>query len=394
MELSMKSTLSLLFCFMLSFSVDAQTVLNFVYEGVSDSRDKSTARTEIFKKATEELTFKQIKEIIGDAKAEKHRSIIENRILKQSGKYILFMKGDSYKRTASGSEMTVTLKFSLDNLKSMLLAQGLFYKLEGPPKVLPLVSFIDRVNSQNYSWWSQDKQSTGKFFLAQQAEFFHAELAKALTEKGFYGMSPIKRQFSNSIPEPYRTEQLQVSDYGFLGEVFKAPIILKGNFKIKSIPQRDGFYKVDLKLIAIQSMNGRVIGEVVRSYETDSGDVRMAVRQTLQKKRVSIVKDLSLQLYEAWKRGTFGANLFYFTLEGRIPFNKMLEIKREILLKVPEIKSLRERRIDKNSYTFEMDASSSPKELVNIIKNKTFKTFKFKVEDVQGDSLALEVIRF
>lgn len=380
--------LTLFFAPMFSFA--SLDLISETYQGESTEAGRSQARKEIFNDAIAETSMKYIKQIIGEAKADRNKTIIENKVIKNSGKYIRFIKGKNFKKEKDKNSMEVELKLSLESLKALLLAQGLLYKLQGPPKVLPLISIQDRVNSKSYEWWAQNYTSD-KRFIMNKVKDFHESIKESFKEKGFYGLSPIQGRFSKTVPEVYQTPQMKSTDSLFLGEFFKSSIILKGYIRFRADRIQDKVYHVDVNLVAAQSTNGRIIGEVVRTYATAPGTFAGAISKKMKEVNEKISEDLTVQLYDAWQRGTFGANLFKLTINGMMPFNDVERIKEAILLKVSDIKSLRERLISKEGYVFEMDSSVNPKALSDAIKKQTFDGFNVSVTEVRTDGLSIEV---
>jgi hypothetical protein len=104
-------------------------------EAVSEKASMAGAKQEIFQLASDNISEKYIRQIIGDSKFEKNRDIIKNKVMSNSAKYILYIKGGQAERTASGIRMNVTMKLALKSLRQLLLNQGLLYEIEGPPKV-------------------------------------------------------------------------------------------------------------------------------------------------------------------------------------------------------------------------------------------------------------------
>jgi hypothetical protein len=351
--------------------------------------DKTFTRDELVQEAIENVSMENIKVLIGQAKAERNKAAIENKILKNSAKYILSMKAGNVEKVGNDMQLTVDLKVSVKNLRTLLLEEGLLYQLEGPPKVLPLVSVSDRVNSRQFSWWAPASEKENSF-NAEISDQFNKTLKDELNKIGFYGMSPVTAGFAKSDPEPYRNANLQRNDALFLGEYFKSSIVVRGEIISRLKPLTENIYLIDVRLEAIHSTNGRVLGEVVRSFETSPGAMRSTVQKKFQEVGERVASDMAVQLSEAWKKGTFGASLLKLTVKGDLNPREMDNFKKSVLMKIRDIKSLRERLLTADSTTFEIDSSSNPHQLAQAFKTTPLAPFMVQVGEVRADGIDIK----
>lgn len=366
-------------------------IVEATYRGENVDLSQASARQELFREAIQKVSMDYIYEIIGEQKANKNRELIRGKILKDSGKYVLSIKSDSPVQTTAGTaNIDVILKLSLKNLRAILLEEGLLYQSDGPPAVLPMISLVDRVNSKTLSWWTvEGSQESG--FLADQLESLHRHLKTDLRDNGFFGMSPVDKNFAQMIPRVFKTESPRTEDIMFIGEWMKAAIVIRGHVRLSAAEKMSDTYKVDIKLEALHSSNGRVIGEVIRSYETETGPFQIVTQKKMSEVSEQISKDLAVQLFDAWKRGTLGAALLRLTLRGSLNYQQLEQFKKTIISQVRDIKSLRERMFEPSSITFEVDASSSAKQLAEEITRQKFARFKVEVSNVKSDGLDLSV---
>ncbi len=374
----------------LGVSARAQEVLDIVHVSKKPANDKDITRDALTQAAIEDVSLENIKLLIGAAKAERNKAVIQNKILKNSNKYILSIKSSNSERVGNEVQMAVELKISLKNLRTLLLEEGLLYQLEGPPKVLPLVAISDRVNSRQYGWWYQQKDKDYSF-VAEIAEAFNKSLKDELSKIGFYGMSPLSSNFSGSVPEPYRIGNLQRADALFLGEFFKSSIVVRGEVLLRPKLNSDNIYLVDVRLEALHSSNGRVLGEVVRTFETAPGQFRAVAAKKFQEVGERIAADMSVQLSDAWKKGTFGSSLLRLTVRGSLAPRELDQFKKTILLQVRDIKSLRERFLQAGSTTYEIDSSTNTQQLAIAIRSAKLAPFNVEVNDVRPEALSIYV---
>lgn len=372
-----------------SSSAFTQEVLDLTIEGVSQAEDKNSARQEIFDKVIGEASLNYIRDLIGAQKLEKNRILIQNKVLKNSNKYVLFIKGTPLPSDGSGTKLNVSLKLSLKNLESLLLEEGLLYKTEGPPRVLPFVTFIDRTHSQTFTWW-QDRAMFSSI-LTDVAAMFFRKLKESLSKSGFYCMDPMKAPVAQGWPPFLRLESMGFEESQIAAELMSAQMVIRGQLIIDTSKVRNDAYRLDWKLTALQAGNGRVIGEVIRTYETESGSFNHVVTKKVSEVTEKMAADLSTQLSEAWKSGTFGANLIRLSVRGPIDYQQLQTLKKSIQEQVKEVRTLKERLFEPGRIVFEIDATTNAQGLVQAFQGKKFAQFKVEVQELAGEGIQLKV---
>lgn len=370
--------------------IQAEEILELTVEGSSAATNPAAARQAIFDSVIQESSVKYILDIIGQQKYDHNKALIRGKILKNSGKYILSMKSTPPAKVGNGYTMNVTLKVSLRNLQALLLEEGLLYKMEGFPQILPMVSFQDRVNGQTYSWWVSEAGADASFILNQNREFLN-KMRSSFRERGFFCLFPLGRGYRNMMPSTFFSENPRTEDYLFVGEFFEAQIVTKGYIRYGKARSKPDAYQIDVKIVAIHSGNGRIVGEVVRTYETESGPFQTSVQRKANEVLDTVTQDLSIQIFDAWKRGTFGANLLRLTVNGRLNYLQMSELKKAMLEQVRDIRSLKERFFETNRVIFEVDASSGIRQIGSILEKQGLKPFRISVSKITSDSLEIDV---
>jgi hypothetical protein len=178
-----------------------------------------------------------------------------------------------------------------------------------------------------------------------------------------------------------------------LGQYFQASIVVRGTVSVRAATDRTDVYTLDWKLTALHTGNGREIGEVVRSFETEPGPFQAVTQRKIQDVLPAVCSDLSSQLVEAWKSGTFGASLLKLTLHGDLDYPQMTQFKKFIAEQVKEIKTLRERLMGPGQLEFELDSSVSSEQLAQILKNKSFQNFRLILESQSSDGIVFKTQR-
>lgn len=333
-----------------------------VIEMTSTEKNQVTARQTMVNQATEKVSQDLIKEMIGEAKYNRNKSVITAKIVNKSARYIPFSKPGEMKETPSGFSMSVVMKVNPDDLQSLLLENGLLYESDGTPAVLPMVKFTDKVNSKSYSWWAEG-ESPNKTFLVKEGKYFEEKLKDAFSKVNFYALKPLTRHYFDMLPSSYQSESLRPEDVQRLSQVFSSPILLEGHIQFLKSPTRSEAQMIEIKLTASQSSNGRVIAEVSRQFETDMGAFEVVIDRKMKEVLEGTTQDLANQVLEAWQRGALGSSLYKLTIRGRISLKEQEAFKTALKNKVREVKNIRERLITSDGLTYEVDASIGPQEL-------------------------------
>jgi hypothetical protein len=368
----------------------AQEVIDVTKQVTVKAEDAASAKQLLMDAAVEEVSNESIKGLIGEEKTLRSADIIKNKIVKQSGRYILSSKGLNFDKKGDDYLMDFEMKISLKGLRSLLLENGLLYELSGPPKVLPLIQITDRVDGRRFGWWYQaaTKEHT---FLFTQLEELHKGLRDELQKIGFYSMTPLSSHLAQSVPETYRGENLQRADYLFLGEYFKSSVVIRGQVIFRLKPNNENIYLIDTHLEAIHTGNGRMMAEVVRTYETEPGPFRTVVVKKFNEVAPKLSADLSSQLSEGWKKGTFGASVIRLAVVGKVTPLQLDDFKKTVVLQLRDIKSLRERIIEARKTTYEVDSSVLPQQLAQAFRGTQFTKYNVNVEDVSTDGITVRV---
>ncbi len=359
----------------------SRDVVDVTVEADSEKSSQSQARQDIFKKAIEKVSQQYIEQIIGEAKYSKHKETIENKIIRQSGKYVLFIKSQNVQASESGGvHMTVAMKVSLKSLQKLLLEQGLLYKISGPPKVLPMIQIQDRINGASFTWWT-GAVGNSSGLLKAQVDILHDSLRKDLLPRGFYSIYPTRGGYKGALPAIFRMDQMPTEDALFIGDYFDSQIVIAGALLFKKSHKRSGAIEVDVKLTARHTSNGRVVGEVIRTYQTESGPMNRVINEKTREVFPTISKDLTIQLHDAWKSGTFGTTLIRLTINGELNFQRLKMFKEQFLNQVAGVKTLRERKFLPGKVIFEIDSDSSVDQLSKAIAKTSFQDFQVRVAE-------------
>jgi hypothetical protein len=383
-----------LLSFVLSIGVfaQAQEVIDINYISRSAPTDKTPSRDSLTQNAIESASLDNIRLLIGSAKTERNLKIIREKIIPNSSRYILSLQNGAIARKGNSMTMPVDMKLSLKNLRAVLLEEGLLYQIEGSPKVLPIVHFEDRIGSRQYAWWvpTATKNTDDLVELSAKIE----NLLKArLATINFVGTTPQAAKLSTTVAPQYRMVNLQKSDSQSLGEQLKNQVVIRGDIAIRPKPSSDSLFLLDIKLEALHSANGRVIGDVSRTFETEAGPYRIVMARKLNEVAEKTIDELVTQIGDVWKSGSFGATLLKLTVLGNLNAKDMEQLKRTIPLQVRDVKSVKERLLEARVTTYEIDATGVPQQIAQGIKSAKWEPFKVSVKEILPDGLVIEANR-
>lgn len=324
------------------------------FTGTSEATTPQAARREIQEKAAQKISEDLIKELIGEERYTKNKTLIQNKIEKLSNRYIPFAKPSELLQEGTTYKMTVNVKVSLKDLKTLLQEQSLLSENDTVPLALPLITFTDRVDLKSFRWWKPE-EGANKAFLISQNRHFENALRGAFQKYSFYLIKT--SSLGLQIPRSYQNERLSLEDMQFLSHYFGAPVIIDGQVQYTKSVESSSRYRIDVKLTALQVSNGRPIADVSRKFETETGPFESSVDKKVRETVEATSQELASQVYEAWQRGSLGSTVLRLTFRGKIPFNQKEAFKEKLKSQVREIHNIRERLVTADSEAYEVDTN-------------------------------------
>src|SRR4051794_3137010 len=111
------------FFFSIFFYLDlsrASDVLDFQMQEESTLTEQPQAREQMLASAVEKVSTQVIRNAIGGEVYQKNEEMIADQILKSSDRFVIMVKPGAIEPNGQGFKMTVGLKVSLANLRSLL----------------------------------------------------------------------------------------------------------------------------------------------------------------------------------------------------------------------------------------------------------------------------------
>ncbi|MEK6772400.1 MAG: hypothetical protein AABY64_00545 [Bdellovibrionota bacterium] len=383
-----------LFFFVGTNLVQAQEIVNLVEKSITgDSDDPSevVAKKEIQEEAINKVTEEILKDLIGSERVSKNNALIQNKIYRQWTKYIPYIKNNEIILKDKKFHMTVQMKLSVSNLRSLLKLQGLLIEDSTTPIFIPLVTFVDRVNAQQYQWWRAEvyKNST---FLNLQNQKFEKTLGQAFFKSGLNLIEPSSQKLHEQIPFAFQNENWTLEDDQFLALYFLSNVVLDGQVVIEKHPDLRDVYKIDFKIAAIQVNNGRSLAELQRRVDTEKGSYNMVVEKKMNELLETLMADLSTQVFDVWQRGSIGATLIRLSLKGKLSPLNQEALKEKLKSNITQIKNIKERLISTDMLVYEIDTTSNPKELSQKIQDLKIPGFQLQKLNDTDKEIAFQIL--
>ncbi len=361
----MKLKALLILTILFSVKLYAQEIIDLVEKTVSSESEESsevTAKKEIQEEAIHKATGDILKDLIGNERFSKNLALIQNKIYRQWSKYIPYIKNNEIVQKDKKFSMTVQMKISVANLRSLLKIHGLLIEESSTPVFIPLVTFVDRVNSQQFQWWRLELNREANF-LSSQNQKFEKKLGQAFFKSGLQLIEPFSRKHYEQIPFVFQNEKWTLEDAMFLTLYFHANVILDGQIIIDKNPDQRDSYRVDIRIAALQVSNGRYLAELQRKFDTEKGMFATVIDKKLAEVIDTLAADLSTQVYDVWQRGSIGASLIRMSLRGKLSPLNQEGLKEKLKSNIAQIKNIKERLISTDQIVYEIDTTSNSKEL-------------------------------
>lgn len=379
--------------FLLSHPVRAQQVelVDRTFSGLSKEKTPQGAKKDIQDQAAQKISEEIIKDLVGDDKFLKNKSLIQAKIIKNYPRYIPFVKPSALVKQGEEFKMSVSLSVSLVDLKQLLQVNSLLNENDAIPVVLPAISWIDRVEGRSYRWWLPfDKNSQG--FLLKEGRLLENALRSSFQKNNFYLIKPTESGLGVSIPVDFKEEKISTGESAqFFAQYFNAPLMIDGQILINKGERNN--YRIEIRMTALQVSNGRAVADVSRRFDTDSGSMENAVDKKLREVIEATTNDLASQVLEAWQRGSLGTAVIRVTIRGKNNLPSMEIFKEKIRTQITQVKNIRERLVSSEAVSFEVDSSAGISDLMGKLETLSFDGKKLSGVSEGHDEIVLKWVQ-
>jgi hypothetical protein len=216
-------------------------------------------------------------------------------------------------------------------------------------------------------------------------------LKTGFSAKGFYLIDPVQWKTSEWFDPAIRRDSYRRSDYSFIGNYFGAQVILTGRVRFFKDLKMINKNVIEFRLVAHHTGTSRIVGEVIRVFPTEAGAFETVVSQGLKVSVEEVSKELADQVFAAWKEGVLDSNRVRFTLLGKLSFDSLEKIKKEMPLRLKEVKSVKERLFEDGKVVLEVESGLESKALGAKISGMTLPGVKFSNVEVSTNEVRARV---
>lgn len=356
-----------------------------ITENVVLGNSEEDANQQVVQKVSE----KYIIEMIGEDKYTKNRKAIADKVIRDSGKYIPYLKSNPAVKDKDGkTTVAVNVRISTQSLMDLLSLNGFMNSEFTSALVYPMVQVIDRVHPKSFKWWID---STKDEFLLKTHGTVIQELQNSLKEGNFFVVDPVKWNLLASVPENLRKDYYRRDDVIALGEYFQAPMIIQGAVEFAPSTRTSQNYWVKIKLSAYLASQGKVVVESVRQKETEPGDFMIVAPKMAQVLFKEIFEDFGSQIAEAWKKGTLSSNSLQLTVLGPLSYQGQEVFKKALMQSSSKLRAMTEVAVEQNKRVFVLDYTGTPEELGQKIQGIRVAGLQVKLKDVSWKEVAVRV---
>ncbi|HEX4922691.1 MAG TPA: hypothetical protein VFV50_01345 [Bdellovibrionales bacterium] len=342
----------------------AQDLIDLSVDSVTAEKELGAAKDKMIRDVVEKTTVKYIKELIGETKFEKNRGLVSSKILRNSNRFIPLVRTTEPAQDANGNyTSTVTMKFSVKDLRQLLLKEGLLHLAEGSPLSIPFISIVDRANAKSYRWWIDGATPS---FLQDQHSRLISILRTQLGKKGFYVVDPVGSSLRELVPSPFRGEGFRTEDLLMLGEFFKGEVMIEGKVVLDRAEGSSSRMTVEIQ--AVQVSNGRQVSELTRVFQLKAPPTESALQKALTTHLSEVGEEFAGQILDVWQKGILGASYLKLALRGNLSFQEIEKFKAEAM-RVSDIKVIRERSFAPQEVVFECEVTGGASQVADKLKS-------------------------
>ncbi len=362
-------------------------------EGVSKEALPNDAVREVTTWVVGTTARERVIEILGDANYQKNKDAIEQKIIKDSTKFIPIVTAGDATKQKGGWRVPVELKISSATLRKLLLENGFVGSTAGAANILPLIAITDRTHALSLRWWMGDEKNPDVKSLMPLQALLHSKLGEEIQKQNLVFTKVPAAAVISEIPANLKIERPSSSDLSALGTYFKSAMVARGDVRL--LPSNTaGAATVTVKIQVVQvNAPDRVIAEVVREFNTDphAASLEAGIRSKANGEFAALAKDLAVQVQAAWQRGTVGTNYLSLAVRGSLNPSEQTAFKSEFARAVREAHDLKERSFERDQVTYEVDYSGDINQFANRLKSVKLAGFDLKVPNGQSGSRLITV---
>ena len=370
-----------LFSFIFSFfAYSGETVL----EVEQESPDVKPAVQTAIQKVSVEL----MEQFIEPSKLKAQKKQIQKIISTYSNRYILYTRtAPPIKKKDESFIIPVTIGFSGENLKKILLEEDLFYSGTSHLRVLPLVLFEDLVERETYGWWIKKGVKPD---ISKRISKFYNQIQSTLMSYGFFLINPEVAGSRYFIPNNLLFKKPKKRNVFNLARFFQCNLVMTGSVKIRESDIRS-VLSVRVELTVYHVDSGRLLAEVERFEKIQIDETKSDSIVYFLKHHKDFTKGLGVQLQSIYEAGQISANLLKITVNGKMNYKNSNQFRGLLNSEIKSIKNLKENIVSSSSITYIANTNTSAEALSKQIESSLFPGFYVRVSRVGKNEIVLQV---
>ena len=210
-------------------------------------------------------------------------------------------------------------------------------------------------------------------------------------DRGLFMLRPQAFNMDHLVPDFMKKTYLTQTEMVQLTNLKQGQLYLDGRVDVISSPLREDALRVRVQVKCKQSSNGKNVAEVVRNFDTPSGEGLNQIHSRVNDLARETGQELANQVYDLWQRGALEAQVLQLAVTGNLDHMQLLRFKKELNDKLGLTNGLTERLFEPGRVTFETYYSGGVESLSQKLKTAKFDGFISQVVSSQADQIILDV---
>ncbi|MCC6277415.1 MAG: hypothetical protein IT289_05825 [Oligoflexia bacterium] len=343
----------------------------FYSEGISQDANAGKAQAEAFKDAVNKVVVQAATQLIGGARVEKNLGVMKSKVFPNWSKFVTSYKASDPKIKGPDTTVQVQMRVSLTSLRDLLASSGVLYQNDGKLNVIPLVKIVEKTDLESsFRWWVDDG-TPGIAKQRESAKLMFQLLEASLKSKAIVFPEAVNKWVPGQIPDLYRRDFLSLDEMRSLGEYFKAQVILSGQLTYELTAQG---YRTSFAVNGFNALNGRKILELNKSLEEKIKDPTLV--KSLKKQVPVFSAELAARLADENSKGNLNVSTLLLVINTSLGPQELDLFKKQVLARVSELRTMRERRMERGQFSFEADVSGGATGLAKRLESISFEGLK------------------
>lgn len=365
--------------------------LDLTVEVQTQTADANAARRELLDTAAKSAIEDFLRAEFGDEAVNAKKSVVESKVLGEFSKYVPSSRSLDFAPVPTGGfKSSVLVKLNRTDLLNRAFSVGLRRPSELEPVVLPLWLWVDETQSSVYGWWSTPEQSSN-VWLQLMAQSWESSGSVYFEKQGLQLLRPQHSKFATQVPAAQRKFRLEDSDVESVANNWRAPLVMTGFVRVYPTDGQEGRYTVQVSLDVKYLKNGRIVGQIRRSFPADQGPLQIVVDRKLKEIRETLLSELAEQVGESRRKGTLQANRIQIEFLGGLQPTERELLKRHLTQKFRGIREVRERAIEARRLVFDVDIVQDIGELAKEMKEVKVGQVIAKLDDEGSERLSFKL---